>query len=732
MDAFHDIAEPRPDVARGETDDSVYAASLGDLLHRSEAGRRYWDGDEFDRLTYKTDGLRQSLDDIRLRLQEGRGNGFRQIETAFGGGKTHSMIAMFHECRKWGADAIVIDGGRLNASKDTIWGEMERQLDGERRNMDVIAPSEDEIRELLQGRAKPTLILMDEILPYVESAAGVVVGDTNMAVQTNTFMQRLSNAVKTLPGVCVVLSLPDEENAQEKKLYDHLKSVAGRQRQLITVATESDMPHILRRRLFVTEESVIQDRARGNIQSYVERCVGGKSIEPDNEDGYIDDFTSTYPFTPDVLDVLFNRWATYPTFQKTRGALRLLSTIIHSLLESDRTEITLADINLEVPAIREELVKHAGENMKGIISADITGRHAGAKQFKEVGVRCAGTIFMYSFPRECKGATQAEMKRAVSTDVISHSEAGDALGGLQRVLFHLDLTNDDMYRFSTKENINRIIERAKSNVNSKDVEAEEHRRLKATATGGGFVHVEVWPNHTTRIEDRPAIQLIILDKNDPERCKDMVNNVSQKQGRANSNALAFLLPTNGGKLGENIRRLLAMRRIRETHGDMLKSNPTNDRRVGAEESEAENYIPHGLREKYAEVWLPDKEEVARRLDTMMAHTRYDDTSIGKIVWDYMVKAGEAHETFTQHMLDTEYGGEPDGAFRKMMTTPGERRPASLDVLQNATKPREPEVEEPRVVSGPKFIGEDDGGEIPLEPEIPTPPPNWLESGVTVS
>lgn len=729
MKSFHQIANPRPDVEQGVKDESVYAATLGDLLHHSEASRQYWDSEQFERLTYMTAGLRKALNDVRDRLQEGRGNGFRQIETTFGGGKTHAMIAMFHECSKWGAIPVVIDGGRINASKQTIWGEIERQLDDGISRMDgMVAPSEDEIYNLLHGRDKPILILMDEIMPYMESAAGHVVGGTNMAIQTNTFLQRLSNKVKALPNVCVVISLPEKENAQMKELYDHTKKVAGRRHQLATVATKNDMPHILRRRLFETDERVIEDRAGENVRVYVERCVEGKSIAQDDAGDYAGEFTGTYPFTPDVLDVLFDRWATYPSFQKTRGALRLLSVMVHSLLKSDRTEITLADIDLEVPVIREELLKHPGKNMEGIISADITGRHAGAKDNGEAGVRCARTIFMYSFPRECKGATEAEIKRAASTDKITHSEVGDALNGFQKALFHLDLTSGDMYRFMTQENINRIIERAVGNVRPEEIADEELERLKAVADGGRFDRVVVWPDRQARIDDSPAMQLVILRESDPERCRWLVSNVSQKQGRVHANALAFLMPTNGGKLAESIRKLLAMRRVRQTHGEMLASNPANARRVTNEESDAKNYIPRGLREKYADVWLPGGKEGAKRLDVMMVDTLNDHIPIGQIVWDHLVKREEVHESFTRHMLDAEYGGDPDKAFRKMMTTPGDRRPASLEVLRNATEPavREPEPEP--TITGGRFVGDGDEppvdgtGERDVAPEKPAD--NW--------
>ena len=103
MTPFYKLVEPRVDVKSGVLDKSVYAASLGDLLRQGEAGKRYRNKREFYKLTYETEGLLEALNDIRLRLHEGRGNGFRQIETSFGGGKTHSMIAMYHKCKDWDA-----------------------------------------------------------------------------------------------------------------------------------------------------------------------------------------------------------------------------------------------------------------------------------------------------------------------------------------------------------------------------------------------------------------------------------------------------------------------------------------------------------------------------------------------------------------------------------------------------------------------------------------------------
>ena len=131
MQPFYNLLDVRPDVRDGTLDQSAYAASLGDVVSDVDkpAAKEYRDPVLFKEMTYETKGMRRVLDDIRLRLQEGKGNGVRQIETSFGGGKTHAMIAMYHKCREWGATPVVIDGQSLSV-KSTIWGEIERQLDG--------------------------------------------------------------------------------------------------------------------------------------------------------------------------------------------------------------------------------------------------------------------------------------------------------------------------------------------------------------------------------------------------------------------------------------------------------------------------------------------------------------------------------------------------------------------------------------------------------------------------
>ena len=133
-----------------------------------------------------------------------------------------------------------------------------------------------------------------------------------MAVQAVTFLQRLSNKVAQLPNVCIVISLPDIDQVSEKGHYAQVHRVASRRKQIVTVATYDDIPHIVRRRLFEDDEAVISDRASDTIQEYVDECVKGHSIPQDEAAAYAERFSATYPFTPDVIDVLYKRWGKRP------------------------------------------------------------------------------------------------------------------------------------------------------------------------------------------------------------------------------------------------------------------------------------------------------------------------------------------------------------------------------------------------------------------------------------
>jgi len=157
----------------------------------------------------------------------------------------------------------------------------------------------------------------------------------------------------------------------------------------------------------------------------------------------------------------------FPTFQRTRGVLRLLSLVIYSLRGSKNSYISLADFDLGTQEIRQELLKHIGPEYNSVIAADITDARAGAllvdsslgKSYQglNLGKRTATTIFMYSFSGGSeRGTTIGHIKRSATTLHNPSSVIVDAIELLKQKLFYLQVSDGRFY-FKNQPNINRII-----------------------------------------------------------------------------------------------------------------------------------------------------------------------------------------------------------------------------------------------------------------------------------
>ena len=129
MEAFHRIAVPHKDILSGNFSNEIYAANLWDVYNK-RGSDEYTDAKTFFEKTYLTDNLQRILDSVKNRL-DGKGGGhFRSIATPFGGGKTHTLIALYHKCAEWGAIPVAVVGNELDAQTQTIWGTIEEQLTG--------------------------------------------------------------------------------------------------------------------------------------------------------------------------------------------------------------------------------------------------------------------------------------------------------------------------------------------------------------------------------------------------------------------------------------------------------------------------------------------------------------------------------------------------------------------------------------------------------------------------
>ncbi len=692
MRSFHTIAIPHEDILAGRLTMDVFAADLWEVS-QDRGPDEYRDADTFFRKTYLTQGLDNLLSVVEKRLRGEGGDPVIQIQTPFGGGKTHALIAMYHRAAEWNANKVVVAGTALG-TEETLWGLMERQLTGEIVRLSGQAtPGKEAIRELLYEN-QPVLILMDEVLEYVTKAAGVKVADSSLAAQTIAFMQELTETVSTLEKVCVALTLPasvvEHYDDKAEMLYQQLQKVAGRTEKIYTPVQESEITRIIGRRLF---GNLDEDGAKKNVAEFMEYAERESILPPGLQPSeYRDRFIDSYPFMPEVVDVLYHRWGSFPTFQRTRGVLRLLSLLVHSLKESNKPYISLADFDLADQDIRQELLKHIGAEYNSVIGADITDVEAGSRkvdmslglsyQGLNLGSRAATTIFLHSFSGgQERGATLGEIKRCATTTENLSSVVVEATTQLKGKLFFMQ-DSGDRYFFSNQPNLNRILLTNMENVEESELDEEELRLIKEGIAGGNL-NVFIWEENASDIPDTEDLKLVILKREDRKVVQNILRNKGQTP-RVYRNTLFFLYPLESERSGfvNALKRRIAYGRI--DTGKNLSLSDDQKREVKNELKKATDNLKESIRRLYRMIAIPNKGGFKEA--DLGVPTYGEKAGLDQAVYERLRSDGEILERIAALVIKEKYlsGKEyvlTEQLYQSSLKTPGEPRPVGKTVLE---------------------------------------------------
>ena len=336
------------------------------------------------------------------------------------------------------------------------------------------APGSTVLGQMLQ-EAGPCLILLDEILVYLINAGSIHVGDSTLKGTTLTFLQQLTIAVANCPHAIMVATLTShitefmDENAERS--YESLEKVMGRIEKIRQTVEGTEIYEVIRRRLFEDLGNKEDHRATAEAYWAMYHKLGEDVPAACREMAYKDDMLAAYPFHPELISVLYERWGTIPSFQRTRGVLRLLADVISDQYQAKVNEplIESSSINLGSPAVRSELVKHTGTGnvFHSVVDSDIAGKTAkapeidrqlGSEYAKEsVAEKCARTVFMYSFGGgQQRGATLPQIRLAVLNPEMAPPFISDALDRMTKRLWFL-YQDSGLYRFDSRPNLNRIL-----------------------------------------------------------------------------------------------------------------------------------------------------------------------------------------------------------------------------------------------------------------------------------
>lgn len=694
MKAFHSIAIPHQDILEGRLTMDIFAADLWEAYH-NRGPVEYKDGDIFFQKTYLTEGLQNLLDVIQRRIEGKGGDPTIQIQTPFGGGKTHSLIAIMHKAKEWKAKSIVIVGTNLDA-KDTLWSIIEKQLTGKNEKLTgLTSPGKDRLKEILLEH-QPLVILMDEVLEYATKAAGVRVEESTLAAQTIAFMQELTETVATLEKTCLVVTLPsstvEQYDQSAEQLYLKLQKVMGRVEKIYTPVQESEIAKVIRQRLFT---SVDKEKAKKVVKNFIDNAaiegILPTGVEPTE---YRDRFLDSYPFLPEVLDVLYHRWGSFTTFQRTRGVLRLLSVVIASLNNEKIPYISLADFDLTSQEIRQELLKHIGTQYNSVIAQDITDLDAGSKKVDknlgdsykglQLASRAVTTIFLYSFSGGTeRGATLAEIKRSATTTNNPSSVVAEAVEQLKGKLFYFQFLNDK-YFFSNQPNINRIILTKMENINDDDIIELEQQLLKQNVRGDKF-KVYIWEENASAIPDNEELKLIILCEEKKQVIETIINSKGQSP-RVNCNTVFFLFPLDSERksFSDQLKEFKAYQAI--DNDKTLNLTEEQSKNIKLEIKKKESELKEGIRRAYRQIGIPSKDGYKR--EDLGVPTHGVNKYLDEEVYEKLRSNNEIIEQLVPLFIKERYLGKNEFVSTQQILqssyrTPGEPRFKNKNVLEQA-------------------------------------------------
>jgi len=500
MQTIYELCAPREEVLKGDLREDVFAARLKDVLDGT-ADPVYGDSKTFFDNTYPTAGLRTLLNDVLGRLSgTGMGkNAVIRLETAFGGGKTHNLIALYHATQgsippeyiqqlidksihipPSGSVRIAgIVGSDLDPTVGimhpesgvktlTLWGELAYQLGGP-AGYELVRESEQNkaavgtgLFETLIGD-KPALIMLDEIARHLRAARAVPTStkQSTLADQTVAFLMSLLEFAASKAHCVVVLTLASETDAfgsETAFLRQHLAEalqISARQERVLTPTVENEIPAIVTHRLFKRIDRKAAEQVFEAYGQYYSRLFDQNADLPTRATRaeYIQEFRDAYPFHPELLATLNRKVATIPNFNQTRGALRLLAWTVRSLWQNQKIgcwTIHLHDIDLGNAQIADDLTGRLDRpKFKQVIEADIisitTGMPAHAQSIDSNLIasgkppyarRAASAIFVHSLTQGiASGVDPADLMLALVSPD-GHGN-GDDPGVIQHTLERL-------------------------------------------------------------------------------------------------------------------------------------------------------------------------------------------------------------------------------------------------------------------------------------------------------
>lgn len=569
MKPWREVARPHKDVLEGTFQQSDFAADISRVANGTAAAE-YQDAESFYARTYVTEGMKQLLVTVAKRLNGLGSEPVMELKTNFGGGKTHTLLAVYHLAKFDGKSAnlpgiadvlksalvddipkakvAVIDGNALAPNQPmksggltirTLWGHLAWQLMGE-KGYAMVAESDAAgtspgkvILEGLLKEAGPCVILMDELVCYYRQFNTTERLSGGTYESNISFAQALSEAVKGAKQAILLVSLPSSDTEAAgtvgRLALGTLEKTFGRVNAIWRPVSAEEGFEIVKRRLFekIEDEAAVEETCRTFADYYHEKR---DSLPTTIQDGtWSERMRKCYPIHPEVFARLYEDWSTLPNFQKTRGVLQYMALVVNRLWtdKTDEPLIMPASIPLCDTAIANKTTQFLPNGWSAILGLEIDGTESKPVQIDKVdarlgaiqaSVRAARAIFMgsaaSSSAQTVRGITEKQIFLGCALPGQELSFYGDAIRKMRENLQYLFFQNE-RYWYDTRPNLSRTMAEYKARINSaKSVEYLETVLKERWGAPNGVAGLHVFEDHRNVPDNiMDGIRIVVLKLN---------------------------------------------------------------------------------------------------------------------------------------------------------------------------------------------------------------------------
>lgn len=573
LPSWRDVIEPHMDVAEGRYKNAEFAADLAQVA-RGKGELEYRDPVEFFNRTYVTEGMKGLLTQSLRRVSGLDGEPVIQLKTAFGGGKTHSMLALYHMMRSRSrvrqianltpvleaaqvsevpeVHVAVLVGTALNPANakrpatmpgitvNTLWGEMAFQLaesagrpelyeyvkEADKRG---VSPGSEALANLFDA-CGCCLVLMDELVAYAKKLYGAEKLPAGTLDNFITFIQELTEAARASKCSLVVASIPESDNEiggeAGQRALEQIEHTFGRMESIWKPVGASEGFEVVRRRLFLNCKD---EAARDEVCFTFSKMYGDNPAEFPTESReleYRERMLACYPIHPEVFDRLYEDWATLERFQRTRGVLRLMAAVIHELwMSRDPSPMIMpGSFPLDVPGVRDELTRYLDDNWNAVVDSEVDGKQS--LPYRNDGNnprygsllasrRVARTVMLGSAPdvdgQSVRGIERGHIRLGTVQPGENLSVFNDALVTLQISSSYLySDDNGNRFWYDTRPTLRKVAEDRAQMMGDSDALFEVESRLKKLRKSEPFAGVHVCPASTLDVPDDQSLRLVVL------------------------------------------------------------------------------------------------------------------------------------------------------------------------------------------------------------------------------